>query len=290
MWLEADRGYSVRLAEGKLACRNANGKPLASVPKWLKDSDIAQQLLALGEWLDEHRRDCQQQVETWMLRSLPVPRTVLNEVWSDPDWRWSLNNLVIASLDKTGTLDKNTAGLLREVDQKRGLGVVDIDGETQWLTASEILIPHPILIGGLAELQEIASDMQFAQSVDQLFRPTFAATSDQQKSTAIREFQGGRFEQLTHVLSLCRRLGVPVRGGYACTKVWENGVPVEARFWIGNDAPDMEALTEDLIFVDSEQRPKMIGEVGPVTFSEGMHMATRIYAKRVVAKEEGAEL
>jgi len=41
--------------------------------------------------------------------------------------------------------------------------------------------------------------------------------------------------------------------------------------------------------VDSEQKPLKIAEVGRVTFSEGVRMASQIYAKRKVEKQEGDE-
>ena len=47
--------------------------------------------------------------------------------------------------------------------------------------------------------------------------------------------------------------------------------------------------TGELIFVDSEQKPLKIAEVGRVTFSEGVRMASQIYAKRKVEKQEGDE-
>ena len=81
-----------------------------------------------------------------------------------------------------------------------------------------------------------------------------------------------------------------MRGGYACSKVWENASPIEARYWIGSDDPESETYTGELIFVDGDQKPVKIADVGRVTFSEGVRMATQIYAKRKVEKqEEGAE-
>ncbi len=287
VWLDADKDYALGIAQGKLVCRNPKGKKLASVPKWLKETDLAEQLLAMCEWLADHRTECLRQVELWMLRSLPVPREVLVEVWPDPDWADMLRNLVVMPVDGKGKSDANQTGLLRDIDAKKGVGVVDRDGETQWLKAAQVLIPHPILIDGLDDLREIAADMGFSQAVEQLFRPVFAATDEQQDATRITDFSGGKFEQLNFCTSLCRRLGYPVRGGYACARVWENATPVEARYWVGDDYPEGETYTGELIFVDSEQMPQRIASVGPVTFSEGMRMASQIYAKRQVEQEEG---
>ncbi len=286
-WLDAGKDYALGIEGGKLICRNPAGKKLASVPKELKESDLAEQLAALCEWLADHRTDCLRRVETWMLRSLPVPCAVVRAVWPDPDWSDLLRNLVVIPADARGKTSPEQTGLLRDVDPGRGIGVVDRDGETQWLAAAQVLIPHPILIDGLAELREIAADMGFSQAIEQLFRPVFAATPEQKETARITDYSGGKFEQLNFASGLCRRLGYPVRGGYACCKVWENARPVEARYWIGDEYPEAETYTGELIFVDADQKPQKIGTVGPVTFSEGVRMATQIFAKRQVEKKEG---
>ena len=289
-WLDADKNYALGIEAGKLVCRNPAGKKLASVPKDLKESELAEQLNALCEWLADHRVDCLRRVETWMLRSLPVPCDAVRGVWPDPDWRDMLQNLVIVPTDADGKTDATQTGLLRDVDPKKGVGVVDRDGETKWIAAEQLLIPHPILIDGLDELSEIAADMDFTQAIEQLFRPVFAATTEQKETSRLTDYSNGKFEQLNFVNALCRRLGYPIRGGYACCKVWENARPVEARYWIGGEYPEAETYTGELIFVDSEQQPLKIAAVGRVTYSEGVHMASQIYAKRKVEKqEEGGE-
>jgi hypothetical protein len=288
-WLEADKQYALGIEAGKLVARNPAGKRLASVPKELKESDLAEQLTALSEWLADHRTECLRRVETWMLRSLAVPCEVVRAVWPDPDWSDMLRNLVVTPADGQGKPDAAQTGLLRDVDAKKGIGVVDRDGETQWLAAAQLRIPHPILIEGLDALRELAADLGFTQALEQLFRPTFAAMPEQKEQTRLMDFSQGKFEQLNFAGSLCRWLGYPMRGGYACSKVWENARPIEARYWVGDEAPEAETYTGELIFVDENQQPLKIGSVGRVTFSEGVRMASQIYAKRKVEKEEGGE-
>ena len=283
-WLSADKDYGLGIEAGKLVSRNPAGKRLASVPKELKESDLGEQLLALCEWLEEHRNDCLRRIVSWMLRSLPAPFEVIRSTWPDPDWSDLFRNLVVAPLDAQGNMIANQTGLLRDVDSRKGIGIVDRDGETQWLAAPQVLIPHPILIDGLAELREIAVDMNFSQSLEQIFRPIFPVPAEKKEESSISEFSGGKFDQLNFVSGLSKRLGYPVRGGYACTRIWENARPIEARFWIGADSPEAETYTGDLIFVDRDQKPLKIGKVGRVAFSEGVRMASQIFAKRKIEK------
>jgi hypothetical protein len=141
-WQPADKDYSLALVDGKLVCRNPKGKTLATLPPWLKESETAQQLMALSEWLDEHALECLLTVERWMLRSLSVPREVLHQIWPDPDWRKVVENLVVAPANTKGESDLEQMGLLKDVDDKKGLGIVDVDGESQWLKQPLVIFPH----------------------------------------------------------------------------------------------------------------------------------------------------
>ncbi|MCR9197594.1 MAG: DUF4132 domain-containing protein [Planctomycetaceae bacterium] len=284
-WIDADRDYAVALADGKLVCRNPKGKQLASVPKWLKDSEPSQQLIALKDWLVEHQRQCLETTEMWMLRSLPLPRKVLAAVWPDPAWKDRLFNAVVCAVKKD-RLVQEEAGFLREVHEKKGVGIIDLDGETQWIKTDTVAIPHPILLEELDDFRELTVELGFEQQLDQLFRQTWKPTPEQQETTSIEEYSGGKFEMLTHALGLCRRLGYKVSGGYACCPVWEAGTLVEARFWVGAEYPEEETYTADLIFADERDKTLPVKDVGAVAFSEGVRMAAAIYAKRVVEKQD----
>src|SRR5262245_24149131 len=113
-WLRADKNYALGIEAGKLVCRNPAGKKLASVPKELKECELAEQLTALCEWLADHRTECLRRVETWMLRSLPVPHDAVVAVWPDPDWQDMLRNLVVTPVDGHGKSDHNKTGILRD--------------------------------------------------------------------------------------------------------------------------------------------------------------------------------
>ena len=284
-WIPAEKDYEVALEAGKLVCRNPKGKQLASLPKWLKDGETAQQLVALKDWLAEHEAQCRESLETWMLRSLPIARKVLAEIWPDPAWSGLLQNLVVCAV-KGQKLDQAESGFLRDVDAKKGVGIVDLDGETQWIKSETVVLPHPILLEELDDFRELTVELGFEQALDQLFRQTWKADEETLEKSSISEFSGGKFEMLMHVTGLCRRLGYRIKGGSATCPVWENGRLIEARFWVGADSPEYETWTGELIFTDERERSVPIRDVGPVTYSEGMRMASAIYAKRVVKEDD----
>jgi hypothetical protein len=286
-WIDAGKGYALTLDGGKLAARNDKGKRLSSVPKDLKDTDVADQLEALRDWLVEHDRDCLATVEQWLLRSLPVPRTVLERVWDDPAWRKPLENAVVVAVDADGVADHGRAGLLRGIDPRKGIGVVDLDGETGWLDAEQVAIPHPILIPELDSWRELVSQLGIAQGIAQLHRETYAKPAGLTAS-AIDQFEDGKFAMLMHAVGKARSLGFKVRGGFAVCKVWDGGAVTEARYWIGAESPEAETYTGALSWVDHREHGLAIAQVGPVAFSEGMRMASAIYAARVVEKQDGA--
>jgi uncharacterized protein DUF4132 len=277
-WVDAGKGYQLALEDGKLVCRNDKGKRLASVPKEVRDGDVADQLEALRDWLAEHDRECIASVEQWMLRSLPVPRAVLEGVWADPAWRKPLENAVVVAGD--------VAGLFRGVDAKKGVGIVDLDGETGWIAADRVAIPHPILISELDAWRELVTQLGVAQGIAQLHRETHVRPADDPDTTAIVQFADGKFNSLMAAVGKAKSLGYKVRGGFATCVVWDGTTKTEARYWIGADDPESPTETGQLLWVDARERGLAIGQVGPVAFSEGMRMASAIYAARVVEKQE----
>ena len=286
-WVDAGKGYQLTLDEGKLVAKNPAGKRLASVPKEVKDSDAADQLEALRDWLKDHDKECLATIDLWMLRSLAVPRAVLEQVWDDPSWRTPLENAVVVAVTADGGHDHAKAGLLRGADTKKGVGVVDLDGETVWLATDRIAIPHPILLPELDAWRELVTQLGVTQGIAQLHRETHPKPP-QLATSSIDQYEDGKFAMLMHAIGKARSLGYKVRGGFATCKVWDNGGVTEARYWIGSDSPEAETLTGSLSWVDGREKALAIADVGPVAFSEGMRMASSIYAARVVEKKEDA--
>lgn len=245
-------------------------------------------LRQLTEWLARHDGLCRGEVERWMIRSLPVGLPVLRSVWPDPAWRTALGDLVVAVPDAAGGWDPDEIGFLRDVDE-RGVGVVDLDGETLRLPADRIVVPHPVLLPDLDDLREFAADLGVRQSVDQLFRATWHKPADLRPGTVrCEEYSGGEFGQLRQVVAKATSLGYPVRGGYAVCRVFEAGRAVEARYWIGSDDPSWETTTGELVFTGASGAALRLADVGPVTWSEGVRMAAALYAGRE-ARDSGEQ-
>jgi hypothetical protein len=215
-----------------------------------------------------------------MVRSLPVPAGVVIECWPDPAWRRALENAV-AGPAPDGRLDRDHTGFLRAADAERGIGIVTPDGESAWSRAALLLIPHPVLIDDLDDFRDFATELGVEQMIPQLYRETWAGPGPHEPGAdRVSEFSGGRFAQLLAATARCRSLGCAVSAGSAVTRAWEGGRLVEARYWIGTDAPDAEVYTGDLTWVGPAGRQLPLDEVGPVAYSEGMRMAAAVYAGR----------
>ncbi|MGY5046443.1 DUF4132 domain-containing protein [Streptomyces sp. 900105755] len=281
-WVTAG-DYEVALDDGKVVCRNAAGRRLKSVPAKLADDPAVLGLRQLAEWLERHERRCLADVERWMTRSLPVPLAVLARVWPDPAWQAALRDLVV-----TGA-DGEVAGFLRDADAERGIGLVDLDGDTVRIAPELVRLPHPVLLEDLEELREFAVELGVEQKAQQLFREVWhrPAALDAE-GTQVEEYAGGVFKELRFLHGRASQLGYRVRGGYAVCSVLEEGRGVEARVWIGDYDSYFETETGPLAWTDPGGRTLRLGQVGPVAWSEGMRMAAALYAGRDIEDEERA--
>ncbi|WP_435177174.1 DUF4132 domain-containing protein [Actinacidiphila sp. bgisy145] len=294
-WIEAADGYAVTLDGTRVVCRNAAGRTLKQVPGKLRADPEVVRLQQLVEWLERHERECLAQADSWLVRSLPVPAALVARVWPDASWQAALRDLVVAPVAADGTPDLARAGFLRDADPERGLGVVDLDGDSVRLAAPAVLIPHPVLLtdpADLDELRDFAVELEVRQSIGQLFREVWRRDAETDgAATTVDTYAGGWFEQLRHATARATQLGYRVRGGHAVCQVVTDGRPVEAALWLGADYPEAEAVTGELEWRGSGGGRLRLSEVDAVAWSEGHRMASALYAGRVVPEEneEGAE-
>jgi hypothetical protein len=285
-WLSAIDGYEISLIHGAITCRTSGGKVLKSLPKQVRDSEAVASLRQVQEWLARHEAECLRTVELWLLRSLPVPATVITSVWPDEAWRAALTDQVVAPVDDSGAWRLDAGGFLRDADASGRLAVVNLDGETVRLDATSVVLPHPVLLPELSDLREFAAELGVRQGVAQLFREIWRKPEDRaQQRAALVQYEGGHYQQLRHLTGRAASLGYGVRGGYATLRIWERGAVVDARVWVGDDDPSYEAQTGELVFVDGDGAAVEPDRVGPVTWSEGMRMAAGLYAGRTVPAE-----
>jgi hypothetical protein len=240
------------------------------------------------QWLARHQAECQRTVEEWLLRSLPVPATVIAAVWPDEAWRSLLTDAVVAPVDAAGAWRLDDGGFLRDASSA-GVGVVNLDGETVRLDTASVVLPHPVLLPDLDDLRQFAAELGVRQGIAQLFRETWRKpeTATEQQAELAR-YEGGRYEQLRHLTTRAASLGYPVRGGFATLRVWERGSVLDARVWVGDYEPSVEAETGRLVFVDPGGAEVPPVRVGPVTWSEGLRMAAGLYAGRIIPAEVSA--
>jgi Domain of unknown function (DUF4132) len=292
-----DSSYEAAVEDGKVVCRNAAGKRLRSIPKQLKEDPAVLSLRQVVEWLDRHAAECRETAERWMVRSLPVPSVLIAEVWADEAWQRVLRDLVVVPVGADGAWDRDEAGFLRGADA-RGVGVVNLDGDTVRLTATRIAIPHPVLLADLDDLREFGLELEVQQSLDQLYRETWtvpaaaetgltggAPVDGLRTQTQITEYSGGHYDMLRNLTQRATKLGYRVRGGYSVCRVLEQGQAIEARVWLGSDDPYYSAETGNLEFADAAGKSLTLDRVGPVAWSEGHRMAAALYAGRVVNTE-----
>ncbi|MFS0696487.1 DUF4132 domain-containing protein [Streptomyces nitrosporeus] len=281
-WVAAG-DYEIALDDGKVVCRNAAGRRLKSVPARLADDPAVAGLRQLAEWLERHERQCLADVERWMTRSLPVPSAVVARVWPDPAWQAALRDLVV-----TGPGGR-VAGFLRDADPERGLGLVDLDGDTVRITPETVHIPHPVLLEDLAELREFAVELGVEQRAQQLFREVWhRPAAVDARSTQVEDYAGGSFKELRFLHGRAAQLGYRVRGGHAVCSVLEDGRTAEARVWIGDYESYEETETGPLAWAGPSGGTLRLDQVGPVAWSEGMRMAASLYAGRDIEDEEQA--
>ncbi|MFC4013649.1 DUF4132 domain-containing protein [Nonomuraea purpurea] len=246
-----------------LACRTAAGRVLAKVPANVRKDPTAVRLAALCDRLGEHARAVHDRIESWMVRSLPVPAAVFAAVWDDPVWRETLTGLVIAPI-VDGAPDLARCALLRE---------------GAWTGADAFAIPHPLLLGD--ELP-IWRGRNLTQVVEQVRREVWTRPASMDRTFGgidsfgymdARYESGAAFERRVH------ELGGRIKGDRACFTVHAPeplGVEIDLD-WSGPMSPAYMAW---LSFAAGGR------EIGDIAWSEGVRILMALYAERTVEETE----
>ncbi len=275
-WLSAGNGLQLAIRGHRIVARTASTRAeLAEVPREVWTSTAWDQLSSARDFLVEHDREAGRTVERWMLRSLPVPRVLLAEVWADEAWRSWLTNLVVTGGGVTG--------VLRDIPDAESLQLMDVHRALVRCDADQVCLPHPALLPELDQLQVLASARGYRQRLDQLRRTVHRLDPEQAGWRSLLQWSGARFSKLSRGQQLAASLGYRIRGGYAECVVYEGGARVVARYWIGVEHSDDETFTADLCW-ERNGRVVPVGRVGPVAYSEGVRMASAIYAGREASR------
>lgn len=286
-WWSVDEGYELGIEEGKLACRNAAGKVLKSIPKKVRDHEVYTRAREFMAIVDEHARDCKSNVESWMLRQLPVPVAVLSSVISDPFWEGPLTNLIMGTAEAVDTQDLDAMGFFKTYEEERGLGLITIDGESIWVKADAVKVAHPVHIKELEDFRELALELAFEQQIAQLFREVFEKPvfEDNDDRTWLDKYDG-QFDALYMAFGRARSLGYAIRGGWAVTRVFADDGFQEARYWLGSGDPTWETHVGGMCWVTEKGNSIMLRDVDPIAWSEGIRMAEGIWAARKQEEQE----
>ena len=272
-WLPVGDSYEISLVDGKVAARStgprATGRPLKTLPTVLRDNPEVDRLRQLAQWLDRHTAECLARVDAWVVSSLPVPTGLLARVWPDPAWRDALHDLVVLGDDPA------EPGFLRDVTDTGDLRVVNLDGETVRLSPASATLPHPVRLPDLADLRELADELDVTQRVEQLHRGTWGKPANlKDRDTTISDFRGTTVPN--RLAARAATLGFRVSGSQVTCRVWEAGRTVEAAIWFDEDYWDSEATLGSLSWSVLDGPTLRLTEVGPMAWSEGMRMATAL--------------
>lgn len=278
----AGDGYRLVLDGNTIKAFNSAGRALKSVPAKVKKTEEYRRVEQLREFLDRHDAEAGARVQSWLLGSLPVPGAVLAQVWADEAWRSWLIDIVVAGPER------RPLGLLRTVEPAPDgarVGVVDLEGESTHLDVASVVFPHPLQLGAdLSDYQEFSAELGLTPRIDQLFRQLHQKP-EAISGTEVDEFDGAQFAQLRFATGRARSLGFGVSGAYTTCRTVADGRPVEARIWIGEGDPESPTSLGELTWTENGTGLDL-RDVPPVAYSEGMRMATLLYAGRTVDESE----
>jgi hypothetical protein len=262
-WIKIATGHELTVEGTRrpvLACRTTAGRVLAKVPANVRKDPAAVRLAALRDRLGEHARAVHDRVESWMVRSLPVPAEVFAAVWDDPVWRETLTDLVIAPI----------------VDDVPDLGRCALLREGAWTGADTFAIPHPLLLG-----DELLSWKRryLTQVVEQVRRQVWTRPASMDRTFGVVEIPWAHYDSGAALERRVHELGGRVTGDRARFTVHAPeplGVEIDL-YWSGPMSP---ASVEGMRFTAGGR------EIGDIAWSEGVRMLMALYADRTVDETE----
>ena len=210
-WMAVAGGYEVTLRRGAVVCRNSAGEELRSVPRTVRGDPVVTGLRQLAEWLEQHGHDCRADVDSWIMRSLPVPTVLLAQVWADEAWRAALTDLVVAGADRGRRLGPRRGGL----PARRG-GPTASAWSTWTATRSGCpptgAHPPPGAAGRPGRPAGVRRGPgRRAVGGPAVPRDLAAAGRVDPRRQSWSDFAGGKFEELRHLLARAGSLGYPVQ-------------------------------------------------------------------------------
>lgn len=280
-WIAAG-DYSLVLVGDTILARNSKGRVLKTVPAKAKKTPEFDKLNNLRVYLEQHKKNCHNDVITWFLKGLPVPVRVISVVWPDPMWRGCLENLVVRVV---GT---GAEGLLRAADEQN-LHLVDLDGENITVAVDDsesVVFPHPAIISDITDWREFASELGIAQGIDQLFRDIYVKPTDVDGyRKAVRAYTNAEYDMGQTLVGRSRSGGFAANFQGVSLIVVEDGKEIQANLEVECWYPTDKAYLDELSFSHNGKQLRF-DEIGPIAWSEGIRMAEYVYAGRTAETKE----
>jgi hypothetical protein len=128
-----------------------------------RDRETAHELEQLSHWLVDRDTICRRQVVEWMLRATTLSAGELAILAADRDWARVLTGVLVESTDG----GEHVRGFLQGVSPGRGIGVLQLDGLTRWVSGTRWRVVHPALTDRLASWALLAAEAGVRQHVEQ---------------------------------------------------------------------------------------------------------------------------
>jgi hypothetical protein len=268
----------------------------------MRDRETAQDLDEVAHWLVDRDAICADQVIEWMVRGTSLSTDELASLEADRDWSWALSGVILESAepiadDADGPLAEESPaggdairGFLQGVAAGRGVGILGLDGTTQWVNRRRWTIVHPALLADRGAWRALAAEAGVAQHVQQLSRDVYLRDPHQHPDRDVTARLSLPVAQ-THrpagpsrtaadpnapdlnapdldrdPVSRDRRARQAAAAAEQVETFWQDGSWLSAQFTV-------EAGGIRIAFRDEDGRPMRLAAVRPVVWSEAVRRA-----------------